>query len=243
MATHSAVTISLRDLLKIFIPMLLSFLAARLLLQTDLIFLSPLGEQALAAFAAPAKIMLIDTIIAFAIAPVASVLIAQKTTDKERRVITEQALSISLYFGISLLFLCSFIYPHLTSLMIEDSVIASLAKEAVRLMTLAIPFQLLTFTGTMILFVAKQGNRLLPMYGVSLILNAILNYLFIYYFNFGFFGAYVSTFLVILLRFIWVFSLIKTAFTWRNIIRLPGIRIIKDFMGGIGPEFARIAYP
>lgn len=239
MAAYSPIKIKLANMLKIFIPMLLSFLASRLLLQTDLVFLSPLGENVIAAFGVPARIMLLDTIIAFAVAPVVSVLVAQKQNTDEKRLAIEQSLSISFCLGIFLLIICSFIYPYLTLKIIPDQSVAYMAKPAVQLLTLAIPAQLITFTGTMILFSLKKGHKLLPMYAFCLILNAILDAILIHYLEVGFLGAYLSTLFVSCIRCGWVLYLLKDTYSLSGIIKCPPIECVKLFMKNVGPEFAR----
>lgn len=58
--------------------MLFSFIASRLLLQTDLFMLSALGPDATAAFAIPVRVMFIDIIFAMALGPVVLVAIGKE---------------------------------------------------------------------------------------------------------------------------------------------------------------------
>lgn len=64
---------------KAYFAVFLSFVTSRLLLQTDILMLTPLGLEATAAFAVPGRLMVIDAIIAFALGPVISVAISRET--------------------------------------------------------------------------------------------------------------------------------------------------------------------
>ncbi len=237
-ATQIKITFS--DLLKILLPMLWSFLAAKIIVQTDVIMLAPLGTYALAAFAIPMRVMIIDIIAAFAIAPVIGVIISSAKTENKRHYIIKNAFSLSLYLSLILTGIGLVFYPQLVTHIINNFEIAFLAKNAIFWLTMAIPARLIQFVCTMIFFATKRGNYLLPIYLGSIIANGILDWLLIYFFKMGFSGSYLSTFFVSYLEVFYTLFLLRKNFSILKIFQPPNMVWVKKLFSQISSEFARL---
>lgn len=220
--------------------MLLAFLVAKIIVQTDLIMIAPLGEVALAAFAIPTRVMLIDMIAAFAISPVISVIVSGAKEGEERNSVIQNSLSFSIYLSIVLMIIGLLVYPFIVIHIIKNPAVKHLALNAVFWMTIAIPARFTQFLCTMILFGSRRGSSLLPIYGVSLVLNATLDWLFIYYLHRGFSGSYLSTFITSQVTLIWSLYILRKDGPLSMIIRLPKLKWIKSFIGSMGAELGRV---
>lgn len=233
-------TIYFNEIFKVLFPILLSFMTGRIILQTDLIMLAPLGEVATAAFGVPSRIMLIDIIAAFAIAPVVSVMVATAKTEHEKKIAIQGSLSFSAYLSVALTLAGLIFYPAIINAVVKNNAVAEMASGAVLWLTLAIPARLLQFVGAMILFGSNRGRHLIPIFGISIFLNGVLNWLLIYRLEMGFLGSYVATFIISHLEVVWMFWLLRKDTSLRTIIQFPKFAWVSSFIKNIGAELARL---
>ena len=189
---------------KAYFAVFLSFVTSRLLLQTDILMISPLGAEATAAFAVPGRLMVIDTIIAFALGPVISVAVSRESQSQKKHAVIRSSLGFTFVLSLFLVCIGFLLYPIAVDHFVADSRTKSLALDAVFWMTLSIPIKLLVFITTMCLFACEQGHRISIIYVVTLTANALLNWLLIYHLNFGFSGSYIATVIVSVLELAWL---------------------------------------
>ena len=182
----------------------LCFITSRLLLQTDILMISPLGPEATAAFSVPGRLMVIDAIIAFALGPVVSVAVSRENQSQKKHAVIRSSLGFTFVLSLFLVCIGFLLYPIAVDNFVVDSRTKSLALDAVFWMTLSIPIKLLVFITTMCLFACEQGHRVSIIYVVTLTANALLNWLLIYHLNFGFSGSYIATVIVSVLELAWL---------------------------------------
>jgi len=222
-----------------YIPIFLSFVTSRLILQTDLLMVSPLGEAATAAFAVPSKIMIIDSIVAIALGPVISIAISRETSESVKCKLIASALGLTCLISCALTLIGLMIYPHFVSSIITNPVVEEMSQNAVFWMTLSIPIRMLIFVGGMCLFACGEGKRVSKIYFITISLNALLDWLFIYTFSFGFVGAYLATVLVSTIELVWILYLIV-----KKIRQFPLGRVSVSFVCSLatkfGPEWVRL---
>jgi Na+-driven multidrug efflux pump len=185
-----------RGFWKAYLAVLLSFVASRLLLQTDLLMTAPLGTAATAAFGVPGRLMFIDAIIVFALAPVVSVSVSRQAEEPARQAMLSQCLALTLVLSLPVTGLGLLIYPTMVKSLVADTEIRALAQQAVFWSTLSIPVRMLACMTTLGLFAKGQGQRLPCIYGLTLTANAGLDALFIHGLGLGVAGAFMATFLV-----------------------------------------------
>ena len=228
-----------RAFLRAYVPMLLSFMASRILIQTDLAMVAPVGEIETAAFSVPMRVMLVDTIVALAIGPVIAVAVARDDNTADRAQIVNNALSLSYYLGILLLAIGLLVYPSLVQVLVENEHVERLAKPAVLWLTFAIPARFVQFIGSMVLFASGRGRAVVPMLLVSIGLNVVLNWILIYRLNLGFEGSYISTFIISHVELLWTLWLLRSQVSITRLVSFPkgGAR---HFMDGISAELARV---
>ncbi len=184
-----------KNLLHSIYPFFLTFIVGRLISQTDLIMASKISASAAAAFAIPVRVSIIDMIVAFSLAPVISVLVAEKSNRKEREHIVQMCITFTFYISLVLTMLGLVVYPMLVNALVPHTEIAMLATSAVTWLTLSIPMRLCYFSISMAIHGTGNG-KFLPIVGVfNFGLNILLNYIFIYPLNFGFTGIYIATFI------------------------------------------------
>lgn len=194
---------------KVYLAILLSFMTSRLLFQTDILMVSPLGAIATAAFAVPGKIMIIDTIVAMGLGPVISVSVSREKDLINKNKIITSALGFTFFISILLMIIGFIIYPFLNNIFIVNNEIRDLSKSAIFWMTLSIPIRMLNFVSSMCLFASGKSKSVSYIYFFTLSLNLFLNWLFIYKFKYGFSGSYIATFIVSLFELTWLMFLTK----------------------------------
>ncbi len=224
---------------KAYFAVFLSFVTSRLLLQTDILMLTPLGLEATAAFAVPGRLMVIDAIIAFALGPVISVAISRETALEKKYTVIKSALGLTLLLSLLLVGIGLLIYPLAVDYLVADSQTKNLAQTGVLWMIGSVPIRMLAFIASMCLFACKEGRRVSYIYGVTLTANAALNWLLIYYFKFGFVGSYIATCLVSTLQLAWFLYLLVCL-----IGEIPFSRFkqqwLKEIAQQIGAEWLRL---
>lgn len=157
---------------------------------------SPLGSEATAAFTVPGRLMVIDAIVAFALGPVVSVAISREHRPDNKYIIIKSSLGLALLLSFCLLGIGLLIYLVAVEYLVTDQRTRDLALTGVLCMIISVPIRMLVFISGMCLFACGQGRRVSYIYIAALIVNAALNWLLIYYFGFGFQGAYMATLIV-----------------------------------------------
>ena len=185
-------------------PLLAGFMTSRLLTQTDLIMLTHVGPDAVAALGVPSRLMIIDTIAAFCLAPVFSVAISREELPDAKWRAVRMSLGAAAMASIGLVAVCMPAYNRLLDRVVTDPHLRPLASVAVNWMTATIPLRLLAFVGSMALFAMGLGPRIWRIYGVTLAANALLDILLIFKFQMGLSGAYLSTALVSAIELGWI---------------------------------------
>lgn len=131
-----------------------------------------------------------------------------------------------------------FIYPIFSDIFV-NSKINKLAKIGIFYMNLSIPIRMLIFISTMILYTTKSKSKIWYIYLITIVLNALLSWYFIYFLDFGFKGSYYSTLIIISLELFWLMYLLI-----KEIRSFPfsffNFRIILDLFNKIFAEGLRL---
>lgn len=239
MATASEVTVTWREFGRLALPIVLLFVTSRLVVQVDVIMLAPLGQEAVAAFGVPARVMLIDLIVALALGPVIAVLVARAQATRSQLV--HHSLSAAFYVGLFLTAAGLVVYPIVVQATVEHDAVRALARDAIFWLTLAIPIRLTQFVGTMILLGSGRGRELIPVLGASFFLKIALNWIFIYPLALGFRGCYIATLVTSVIELVWVLRLISA--TYPGVTRAfapPSLGWVSRLLMRAGPEWGRL---
>jgi len=232
--------ISVKQFFNSYVPILFAFISSKLITQTDLLMIAPLGEVSTAAFAIPSRVMMIDIIIAFAVAPVVSVLIASASNLRKKIITINKFLSFSVYISVVLLLLGLSLYPLIIQASIENVLVVELATVAVLWLTVAIPFRLIQFVCTMVIYATGKGKQLIPIIIFSVLLNFALNWLLIYYFEIGFAGAFISTLITSFIELVLSIYVIREFIHVNRIFSPPRLSWVKSIINHIGAEWGRL---
>lgn len=222
--------------------MLATFVASKLIIQTDLIMIAPLGEITLAAYAAPTRVMLLDAIVAFGLGPVVSVLISGERDPRKRREHIRMAIGLAGYLGCTLMLIGLLVYPPLLDMTVSNQEVAALARPALLILTLAIPLRLTQFIATMVLYGIGRGQAIIPYLIASIILNVGLNALFIHGLDMGFTGCYTATFLTALFEWVVTLYLLRRECTLRDLITPPRVKAVRELLAPAVPETLRLIF-
>ena len=218
---------------------LLSFMTSRLLLQTDLLMVAGLGPEATAAFGVPGRLMVIDAVAVYALAPVVSIAVSREEEKRKRHAILASSLGLTFALAILLSSIGMWLYPRVVDALVADSGTRLLAREAVFWMTLSIPVRMLACIATMGLFACGQGGRMMVIYLVTLSANAGLDWMLIYRFGLGFKGAYLATFIVSSIELLWLMVLVQ-GLAGRFPISSFTLDWFRKTVGNVGAEFLRL---
>lgn len=191
-----------------YLAIALSFVVSRVLNQTDLIFIAPLGSAATAAFAVPGRLMFIDAIVAFALGPVISIAVSRTEEGCARNRIVRGALGLTFMTSCLLVVAGLIVYPRLADALVDGAEVRTLAQAGIFWMTWSIPLRMLVFVSTMCLFASRKGRQVTPIYGVTLIANGALDWLLVNRLGLGFEGAYLATFAVSSMELVWLLGLL-----------------------------------
>jgi len=233
-------SLDLRKFGQILVPILLAFVSSRLITQTDLLMLAPLGQESVGAYSIPARIMLVDMIVALALGPILSVSIAKAITLTVQREIVRNSISLGLYLGAILAAIGLLIYPLMVQAAVESTIVAELARGAILYLTLAIPVRLTLFIGLMLLYGAGRGREITPFVLFSIVLNAGLNWLFIYHLQWGFKGSYVATVLTSFFELVVILKLLTQGLSIKEYLRPPNLTWLKGTFRQVGAEWGRL---
>lgn len=228
----------LKSLNQIYYPILLTFIAGRVVLQTDLVMVAKLGMNEMAAFSLPSHLMLIDTVCAFALASVTSVFVAN-TKEKQRTI--EKVFGITFGLGILLAVAGVFIYPKLIQFINVSPIISKMAQGTILWMTVFIPVRMSEFVGSIALHALGKGSSLFGINVIEIIINGILNYFLMFVMNLGFIGCFIGTCLTSLITLAWTLFLIKQNFPESLLFAIPDPKFLKDFLKQFLAELMRIS--
>lgn len=232
---------TLNKFLKTYWPLLVSFIGGRLILQTDLMMISTLGESATAAFAIPLRIMVLDMVAAFAFAPVVSVAVGAAATERDKGLIVRRALLLCVPMSLVLTIAGLFLYLRLIPFFTRDAAVAGMASDAVIWLTFAIPARLTMFVASMAIHGLGRGKSLFALNAAEVILNVLLNAALMFGFGFGFKGAYIGTFIISYAGLFWSLSLLKPWIFGEGPRAVLELRWIKELLAPAGAEVGRIA--
>ncbi|CAA0247904.1 MATE family efflux transporter [Acinetobacter baumannii] len=233
--------IDIKDFYKTFFFILLTFITSRLQMQTDIIMLTHLGSSEVASFVIPSKFMIIDTIIAFALAPIVSVTISSKKDDiLERNKLIRSFLGFTLFLSLVLMFFGFWFYPLLIHNFVDGVVVRELALDGIFWLNLSIPVRMLVFIATMSLYATESKNKIWYVYIFALMANIFFNWLFIFYFEYGFRGVYISTLIVYSIELFWMLYLVSKETRNYPISRFK-FSILKDIIQKMYAEGSRLA--
>lgn len=226
---------------KIFIPILLSFITHRLILQTDLIMVSSLGSIETAAFAIPSKIMIIDMIIAMAFAPTLGIMIAKIEDSKEKNKLFTQSITILLIISLILTLIGFIFYPYLVNIISPDENIRNLSKDALWFLTLSIPARFITFCISMCLYSWGINVQLIVINLSMFVLNFILNWILMFNLQLGFSGCYLATFTTTLIGSICVLLLARRYIEIGILFTLPNKKWLMQLLKNSCAEGTRVS--
>ncbi|MBN9378397.1 MAG: hypothetical protein J0H93_08480 [Chlamydiales bacterium] len=197
---------------------LLGLLSNRIINQTDILMVSTLGENFLSASVFTNNLMIIDSLIAFTIAPIISIQVTflkiQELKDK-----IPKWLSFTLIIGIFLTIICYFVYPHIANYVIQNNEIKYIADRSIFYMTLCITPRLFCLVSSMMLYSLGQGINVILTNVICVLLNAIGNFLFMILLKLGYDGIYYSTLLISFIN----------MFLFMSIFYFKGYNILKFF--------------
>lgn len=222
-----------------YLAVFLSFVVSRLLNQTDLVFIAPLGPAATAAFSVPGRLMFIDAIVAFALGPVISVIVSRTAEENVRNQVVRSALGLTLLISCFLVAVGLVVYPRLVDWLVDSAEVRTLAHAGIFWMTWSIPVRMLVFVATMCLFACQKGRQVSYVYAVTLVANGLLDWLLIDKLGFGFEGAYVATFAVSTVELVWLLCLL-TRLHGRIPFSLFNLVWLRDIGKQISMEWLRL---
>lgn len=221
-----------------FLPLLLTFSVAQLILQADLVMLSRLGEPASAACIALIRIALLDMILMMAVGSVTSIVVSQARRDGCVDAAVRQALAIAAMLGIVAALLGLLLYPHMARWLVGNREVSGLVADAVFWYSLGAPFRLVAVTAIFVLHALGEGNQVVVWKCAEVGLKMLFNWLMIFVLALGFKGSYMAGLIVALLSCGW--SLHRLRPQIRCGIRLPEAAWARDFLRKVGSEAQRI---
>lgn len=228
-----------KTFLTVFIPMLAAFVAGKVIVQIDLVMIAGLGVEAVAAFAVPSRVMLIDLIVAFSIAPVVSVMVARAAPGPDRRDTVTRALALSFYVSLAVTLAGVIAYPRLVSTIVATDNVAELARQATFWLTIAIPIRVMQFVAVMALYAVGRGTRFLWVLCVSLLLKVPLNLVLIDVM--GFQGCFVATAVISVIEFAAALWLLRAELDTRRMWVPPSWTWVAGFTRQALPEAGRVS--
>ncbi len=228
----------LQDLRRGYLPILLSFAAPPLILQTDLVMVATLGTEATAAYGVPLRVALLDAVLMMALGSVTSVVVAGAAREGRAAEAAHGALAVALLLGLLVTAVGLLLYPQLAHWVTADPTVAELAAEALFWYALATPFRFLAAVAVMALHALGDGVAVLRWKLTEVGLNALLDALFIFALGLGFAGAFLATFGVLLAGSLW--SLARLHRHLATPLRRPTTQWLRGFLGQCGWEAKRV---
>jgi Na+-driven multidrug efflux pump len=227
-----------RELWRGFLPLLLTFSVAQLVLQADLVMLSRLGEFATAACIALIRIALPDMVLTMAVGSVASVVVSQAHRDGCADAAVRQALAIAALLGVMVSLLGLLLYPHMATWLVGSDEVSKLVADAVFWYSLAAPFRLVSTAAVFILHALGEGKSVVLWKCIEVGLKVLFNWLLIFLLALGFNGSYKAGLIVSLLSCGWLLNRLhqQIAITFD----LPDAVWVRDFLRKVGWEAQRL---
>lgn len=210
----------MKKFFKIYFPFLITFLNKRLVTQTDIIFAAMFGSSAIAAAGIPNSLMIIDQITAMSIAPILSMKVADLYKKNQLKFEMSDLLASLFKIGIILSILGFCLYPLILKLIVKDDTVLNLSSEALFWLNLAIIPEFFGYCMSICLNATQRGRYVLIYSCLEVIINIVLNYIFAKYFNLGFKGIYIATFIV---------STITCILTFNQLISKYSLLMLKQF--------------
>ena len=227
-----------RELRAGYVPILLSFAAPQLILQTDLVMVSALGAEATAAYVVPLRVALLDAVLMMALGPVASVMVVAAKREGKTGQAVYGALAVAAVLGIAMALAGFVFYPKIAYWVTGDTGVARLAAQALVWYALAAPFRFLAAVAVMSLHALGGGAVVLRWKMVEVGLNALLDTLLIFSLGIGFAGAYMATFGVLVGGCLWSLILLTSRLGVSPC--LPGWDWLRGFLRQCGWEAKRV---
>lgn len=227
-----------RELWRGFVPLLLTFSVAQLLLQADLVMLSRLGESATAACIALIRIALPDMVLTMAVGAVASVLVSQAQRDGGADAAVRQALAIAALLGVTVSLLGLLLYPHMATWLVGSGDVSSLVADAVFWYSLAAPFRFVASAAVFILHALGDGKPVVALKCIEVGLKVLFNWLLIFVLALGFNGSYMAGLIVSLLSCGWLLNRLRQQIGCG--FHLPEAAWARDFLRKVWWEAQRL---
>lgn len=228
---------SVRELMRGFLPVLLSFASVHLILQTDLLVVARLGTLETAAWSVPQRLAVLDTVLLMALSAVSSVVVARARPAQRARVV-RGVLTVALGVGVATALLGLMLYPWLARALVAEAAVGELAAAALLWFALAAPFRHLAAVALMALHALGEGPRIVRWKLAEVALNAGLDLLCVYALHAGFVGVFQSSGVVAALGCLWALQRL-----WRRLgpARAPRRAWLCGFLGQCRWELKRMA--
>ncbi|HET7832262.1 MAG TPA: MATE family efflux transporter [Gallionella sp.] len=221
-----------------YVPLLLTFIGAQLILQVDLAMLSRLGEHATAACIALLRIGLIDLILSMGVGAVASVVVSQAFRAGNVDAVVPQVLTVAALLGIATTGVGLLIYPRLVFWFIGSNEVSALVTGAIFWFALAAPFRLTGIAAIYAIHALGEGKSVVYWKLLEVGLKVLANWLLVFVLSLGFKGSYLATLLVSLLGCGWALNRLrqhaKVGFC------MPKTAWVPDFLRQVGWEAQRL---
>ncbi|MDD4965083.1 MAG: MATE family efflux transporter [Gallionella sp.] len=221
-----------------FLPMLLTFGVAQLVLQVDLVMLSRLGASATVACIAIIRIALLDMMLMIAVGSVTSVLVSQARQEGNVNIVVQYALSTAAILGGVAMVVGWLCYPHLATWLVGRGEVSTFVQDAVFWYSLGAPFRVVAATAIFTLHALGEGQRVVIWKCIELLLKISLNTLLIFTLALGFKGSYIASLIVTLVTCSWSLHRLHQQMDFQ--LRLPEAAWLRDFLRKVGWEAQRL---
>lgn len=188
-----------------FFPLLLTFAAAQLTIQADIIMLARLGAGAPSAYAMLMRVALLDFVSIAAIGAVTSIFVSAAARNNHFAETIRQISALTVALGAAAGVLGVFLYPRIVGMLAGESEIAALARNAIIWYALAAPFRFFASSGAFALHALGRGVLVIRWKLIEVALKAGTNLLFIDAFLFGFTGCFIAGFVISVISACWFY--------------------------------------
>jgi len=204
----------MNNFFRIYFPFLITFINKRLITQTDIVFAAIFGSSAIAAAGIPNNLMIIDQITAMAITPILSMKIADLYNNNRNQFqFSIEGFLTSLFKLSVILSILGFcLYPILLKLIVKEDDVLQLSCDSLFWLNLSIVPEFFRYCMSVCLNSCKKGNFVIAYSCFEVVMNIILNYVFVKCFDFGYVGIYIATFIVSSITCILTFNKMKSEY-------------------------------
>lgn len=168
------------------------------------------GSSAIAAAGIPNNLMIIDQITAMAIAPILSMKIADLYNRNQLQFSMEDFLAQLFKLSVTLSIVGFCLYPIILKLIVKEDDVLQLSYDSLFWLNLSIVPEFFRYSMSICLNSCKKGNFVMVYSCLEVGMNILLNYVLVKYFNFGYVGIYIATFIVSSITCILTFNKIKS---------------------------------